>query len=563
MKLRVVPAVLLAAAAGPAAAGGLFLPGSGAISTSRAGAAVASVDDGEALSINPAGLAKTTGWTLTISSSLIQYSMEFTRRGTYDVPAAGDEQGYEGEPYPTVKNRAKPPLGIGSFQPIPVIAIVSDLGGRVPGLHLAAGLYAPNGYPFRDMTNGYPLERFGEDTGIRPPASRYDVLQAESAALFPTIAAAYRILPELDVGVRFSAGNTKAKTTVAVWGTPGNVEESIRHDTLFTADVKDSFVPTFALGATYRPTPFLEFGAVYNSAANLRTQGTARSVKGPGVDTRREVGPIPADFDAGQRPRCRTGETFEVGEFTPACISLQLPQNAHVGARYKFLDSAGRMRGDVEVNAGWENWGKTCDFTSQGIIRDPNCTSPGQFLINLDAGLYVNGQFEQPLQVNFVNLGLRDTYNVRLGGSYVIPLGESMDPSSFPRRVVVRGGIGYDTAAARTGWLRASFDGAARVTSTVGAAYRTSKWELNLGGGFVYEGSPENPGANADGTDCNPTRQMLGCSGLGTDRPLDQRQGPDPTNPLLDPEFQFENPYNQGTFKAHYLLFMLGFTTWF
>jgi len=42
----------LAAAAQPADAGGLLLPGSGAVSTSRAGAAVASTEDGEALSIN-------------------------------------------------------------------------------------------------------------------------------------------------------------------------------------------------------------------------------------------------------------------------------------------------------------------------------------------------------------------------------------------------------------------------------------------------------------------------------------------------------------------------------
>ena len=53
-------------------AGGLFVPGSGAISTARAGAAVASTDDGEALSINPAGIAKTKGLKLTISATLIQ-----------------------------------------------------------------------------------------------------------------------------------------------------------------------------------------------------------------------------------------------------------------------------------------------------------------------------------------------------------------------------------------------------------------------------------------------------------------------------------------------------------
>ena len=60
MKLRELT-ILSSLLAAPAAAhaGGLFLPGSGAISTSRAGAAIASTDDGEALGINPAGLAKT------------------------------------------------------------------------------------------------------------------------------------------------------------------------------------------------------------------------------------------------------------------------------------------------------------------------------------------------------------------------------------------------------------------------------------------------------------------------------------------------------------------------
>ncbi|MEO8702660.1 MAG: outer membrane protein transport protein [Kofleriaceae bacterium] len=566
MKLRALPVVLLClAGSGPVHAGGLFLPGSGATSTARAGAAVASADDGEALSINPAGLAKSSGWlNITISAAIIKYSMEFQRRGTYDTEVqSGDEQSYLGQPYAVVKNKAKPPLGIGSFQPVPVIAVTSDLKGKVPGLHVALGLYAPNSYPFRDMTNDFPLERFAEDTGIAPPASRYDVLSSESAALFPSIAAAYRILPGLDVGARFSAGNAKAKTTVTVWGTPGNVEESIRQDTLFIADVKDSFIPTFGLGATFRPTPNLEFGAVYNSSAAFRTKGTALSIKGPGVDQRREVGPIPADFDAGTRPRCRTGEEFGIGEKTPACISLQLPQNATVAARYKFLDRYGNLKGDLELDVGWENWGKTCDYTREGIRADPNCVSPGQFLVNLDAGLYVNGEFTQPIEVNFVNLGLKDTYSVRLGGSYVIPVNDgSADPAGWPSKIILRGGIAYDTRAARTSFLRASFDGAARVTTTIGAAYRTQKWELNLGGGFVYEGTNTNPGANPDGSDCNPTRSQLGCVD-GGDRPLENRQGPDPTNPLLDPEFQFENPINQGTFKSHYLLFMLGFSRWF
>src|SRR3954470_17274492 len=87
-------------------AGGLFVPGSGAVSTARAGASVASTDDGEALSINPAGLAKAGGVQITISATLIQYFMSFSRRGTYDTVANpdGTPRPYNGDAYATVEN---------------------------------------------------------------------------------------------------------------------------------------------------------------------------------------------------------------------------------------------------------------------------------------------------------------------------------------------------------------------------------------------------------------------------------------------------------------------------
>jgi len=555
-----------------AIAGGLFLPGSGAISTSRAGAAVSSVDDGEALSINPAGLAKTeSGWTVTVSAAIIRYYMEFSRRGTYDTVLESPPDPYTGQPYESIENDPKPPTGIGSFQPIPVIAVVANLDklGWVPGLSVAAGLYAPNGYPFRDMTNGYDFVRDTQTNTEAPPPTRYDVMTAESQALFPSIAAAYRVIPSLDLGLRLTAGRIKSKQVSIVQGTPGNVNESVRHDTQFTGDVADGFVPTFGIGATFRPTPFLEFGAVYNYSATIRAKGTGQSVKGPNVDPDRVIGPIPDAMS-----RCEPGGDFEKQK---ACVTTQLPMNAHVAGRYKFLDATGAMRGDLELQVGWENWGKKCDFTSAALIADPaerdrairalgdDCASPGQILVKLDTGLYnTSGEFAQPVEVNFVNLGLQDTYSVRLGGSFHIPVsGDPLEPKTQGKKIIVRGGIGYDTAAAREGWLRASFDGAARVTTTVGAAFHTKKWEINAGGGFVYEGSNTNPGAAAGGRDCNPTSANTNDCGDGTQRPLDDRQGPDPTSPLLTPDLQFENPFNQGTIKSNYLLFMLGFSTWF
>jgi long-subunit fatty acid transport protein len=309
---------------------------------------------------------------------------------------------------------------------------------------------------------------------------------------------------------------------------------------------------------TFRPTPEIEVGAVYNSSMTLRTKGTGQSIKGVNVNPDRVVGPMPDELT-----RCERGGTFEIQK---ACITTQLPQNAVVGARYKFLDGAENVKGDVELDVNWENWGKTCDFTSAGQAADPDCASPSQILVKLDTAIYNQSMTGTPeaVKVNFVNLGLQDTFSIRLGGSYHIPQGDN--------RITVRGGLAYDTAAARKGWLRASFDGAARLTSAIGGAYRTKKWEVNAGGGFVYEGTNTNPGAGPGGADCNPTgfdngmgqQVSFGCTGDGqTLRPLDQRQGPDPTNPLFEPEFQSESPYNQGTIKSHYVLFMLGFSTWF
>jgi long-subunit fatty acid transport protein len=535
----------------PAIAGGLFVPGTGVVSTSRAGAAVASVDDGEALGINPAGLAKAEGLKITISSTFIRYYMSFTRRGRYD-PITLEDRPYEGERYETIENDPKPPLGIGTYQPLPVIAVTSDLGGRVPGLTIGAGLYTPTGYPFRDMTNGYQFQTDpGADYSTAPPPTRYDVMTQESAMLMPSVAAAYRVLPELDVGARFTAGSLKSKTQVVVWGTPGNVEEDIKKDALFTADVKDSFVPSFGLGATYRVGPSIELGAAWTSPVVIRAKGTAVSLRGPSVDMSRIIGPRP-DNEA----LCDTGGTFEAQK---ACISLQLPMTATVGGRYKILDDAGKLKADLELNVNWENWGKRCDF-SDAKIADSDCTSPGQYRVQIDSGLYIadangNPQYVQPLNTtggaNVVNLGLRDTFSFRLGGSYHHPVADN--------RIIVRGGVAYDTAAAKTGWLRTNFDGAARLTSALGGAFDAGSWQVNAGFGYVHEGSNRNPGANPDGTDCNPTEADFFCAG-GAPRPPADRQGPDPTNPLLTPDTQFENPYNQGTIRSRYLMFMMGFT---
>lgn len=545
MKLRALTflASLLAAPA-VSHAGGLFLPGSGAVSTSRAGAAIASADDGEALSLNPAGLAKSSGTTITLSAALIRYSMEFTRAGTHDALGAAARP-YDGTAYQTVENASKPPFGLGAFQPVPIIAISTDLGGRVPNLRLAAGLYAPNAYPFRDMSDGYEFDPAFADYDAPPPPTRYDVIEQDAAVILPSLAASYRITPTLDVGLRLSWGLAQVKSAVAVWGLPDNYEENVQNDGVIIADASDNFIPAGGIGVTYRPTPQLELGATWSSMIVIQAKGTASSILGPAV----LIAGMPVSINPVEDVIARCGKGGSA-EALKACVSFQLPMTATIGGRYKLLGADGALKGDVELNVGWENWGKRCDYT------DPDCTSPGQYRVVVDAvPHYVATDMPAapPFKDSILEHRLKDTFSLRLGGSYHLPIGGAQGGS----RIILRGGVGYDTRAAEEGWLRVDLDGAARLTTAVGGAYRTRRFEVNLGAGYIHEGENTNAGA------CNPTSAMQGCRGDGTERSLEDRRGPDPINPLVVPTAQAENPVNQGTFRSSYLLFMAGVSTWF
>jgi hypothetical protein len=94
---------------------------------------------------------------------------------------------------------------------------------------------------------------------------------------------------------------------------------------------------------------------------------------------------------------------------------------------------------------------------------------------------------------------------------------------------------------------------------TAGGSYKLPRFQIDAGFGVVLEGT------RSDSRTCNPAvvAPPQGCGPGGAVQPLDQRQGPDPVNPLVVSMSQAENPVNQGTFKSHYLMFMLGASTWF
>ncbi len=531
----------ISALATSATAGGLLLPGAGAKSTARAGAAMVAADDGEAISLNPAGIAKAKGTTITLGFAAINYAMSFHRNGNYDFDDDNTDP-YEGERYPLVENQSKPALGIGSYLPVPAFGIVSDLGGAVPKLHVGFGLYTTNAYPNRDMnnTNGTPFfvpqDNGGFDFpnfGDPPPPTRYDIIKQEAVIIMPAIVAAYEVLPNLDVGARFQAGWAHLKSSVAVWGGLANYDEALRKDGIFTLDAKDNFIYGWGLGANFRATPNLEIGAHYNAQVDITGRGAAVATNGPGVDlSGQPVSVLPVDDAAAL---CQTGGTVLAQR---GCVELALPMSATLGARWKFLDGSGVERGDLELDVEWQNWG---------------AERAGDFRVIVDAKITPQSLPDQgvTLKENIIAHGLRDTYGVRLGGSWRFPQGAN--------QIIARGGIGHETAAAKKNWERADFDGAARTMIAAGASYKMARVQIDAGFGYVHEGT------RTDSRNCNPELMtpFQGCGPGMALQELDDRQGPDPSNPLVVPEQQAENPVNQGTYKSHYVLFMLGASTWF
>ena len=518
-----IGSLALGSLVGTAHAGGLYLPGSGPVSVGRAGAAVVSLSDPSAIGVNPAGIAGTHGTVVYVGASMVGYHMTFQRYGAYE-DVAGRTDPWEGQAYGAVSDDSKPAIGVGPLQAVPTIAVATDLSKLLPGLVVAAGIYAPTAYPSRRMGADYVLET----PGVAPPPTRYDVIEQKAAVVLPSIVVAYRPIEKLDVGLRFSSGFGDIDATTYVWGLT-NFDEWVGRDARFHVKVKDSFIPAFGAGARYRINPNIEVAAAWSGPVDVRASGTGDTQQGSGV----ELGP-------GQRPTiipiddvnaaCAKGGTAAA---LKACVNFTLAQTVTVGGRYVVRDAAGAQVADVEANVAWEDWS---EGSNQEVIVDGFASIDG----TTNAGV--------PLNRTYIRHGLDDTFSLRLGGSYQREMG--------PGLVTVRGGVAYDTTAAREGWERADFDGAARTTGTLGASLTLSKVRIDVGGGIVYEGT------RTQNANCNNNTFNHSCTGA-TLVPPDDRTGPDPIQPVASPNAQQISPINQGAISSGYGLLMLGVSTWF
>ncbi len=511
--------LLLASAA---QAGGAFIPGYGSQAQPRAGAFTAKADDPSAIFHNPAGLAKLKGTMVHIGLNLINFSQEFTRAGSYDqctdtkCPAGVP---WAGQPYETVENKAHGKFSVGNFAVVPLISATSDFGLDLP-LVFAAGIFAPGAAsPDREYAPGYILEG---DPNTPPPPQRYDIIRQELAFLMPSLAAGYRVNEKFDLGARISWGFAELKGEVSTWGVR-NYEEWEGFDATFDIEATDKFIPSVGVGAMYRPHNNVELGFNYRSASNIRAKGIGVAQPGSGVLIE---GLDVLEPKTDEPYACGSGGTI-VGFVT--CVETSLPQVATIAGRWIFRDAKGGERADIELDLQWEDWSAASTITNLVDART----------VTLTGGL----------PPSIIRHGFKDVLSTRLGGSYTIPIGAN--------KLSVRGGLAYDTAAAPNSWTRLDQDGFARTTLATGVAFEIPGWRFELSGGAVIEGT-----RTVDDGGCNPTNADIGCSG-NTEDPPDERDAPDPAQPITDENRQAQSPFNAGIYKQGYIFMGMGLTAWF
>lgn len=394
-------------------AGGLELLPGGTHAVGRGGAVAARPSNPMTVLQNPAGLTELSGDQLMLDFDTAFHDMCFSPYGYYGwgvyLPDArsgsavqdarrsefGDPAGtkYSSRHLDSVCNSAK-------VAPVPNMTFAYHLTDK---LSLGFGLTAPvliagSQYGGKDGT-------IAAGGGARPTPTRYQMINAEFLFGFSGVAAlAYKIIPELSVGVGMQLQSGSGKTNAVMAGTAGT---SPADDIFVTVAAHDYFVPVVTFSVLAKPIPRLTVTGLFAWNDGVRGSGdvtftTSTYHQGGGGD---EFVPLKND------------------PIALKSINVELPWTATVGARYaqplpgaRSGDPLDTEIWDVEIDA-------TYTFLPRGG-RDNRLDVGEQIVLEVARS---NGAPQEPLRVDEEDVGQfavdshqKNSVALRLGGSYNI-----------------------------------------------------------------------------------------------------------------------------------------------
>ena len=394
-RMFLLPVVFLAVAAVPAtvlAAGFEFGP-QGVHAVGRGGAFVVGADDPSAIWWNPARLALMRGTRLMYNHTLSDMNLSFDRapaqkyavdgKGNVIIDAAtglpkafvrADGTDEPPQTYPTSKQlMGWFPLGMS-------LGLTSDFGLKDWGFGI--GLSGPSAYGTVAYAN--QANDGSADDPTLTSATRYSVVNMDALIAYLSVAAAYKYKEWFGIGATFQyVAVPSVKYTLDVVG-PGKVKDQNDPsknlaDLQANVNVSDWVGFTGIVGAWVRPLPSLELAlSARVSPIKVRATGTTDILRPPGI---------------------MGGSQTKLGSVS-AKMSFDYPVDVKVGARYRH------MKGDLEVfdieaDFVWEQWSAMDAFRTN--FGGQSVSMSGSNVVLKDITMIRN---------------LKDTYSVRLGGTY-------------------------------------------------------------------------------------------------------------------------------------------------
>jgi long-chain fatty acid transport protein len=423
-----------------AAAGGFDeLPDQGAQAMGRGATFTAKADDATAIYYNVAGLARQRGTKLLLSANIDFNSLNFQRAGNYVDDPQDPLTPWGGRPYPLVTDANA------SFT-LPMLAASSDFG-VFDRLTFGIGVLGPSA-----TGRTFPLGIKGQ-----PSPARYDHVQSNSAILFPTLGAGYRITEHLDIGLGAMLAVAKLNEMSIAYADSGG--GACKNTEYRPCDVEgrltaDGIGAGASLGVLYRPIESFQFGGQVRSAMKVNANGSTTAKLGGG------------------------GPNAKPGDPVAATTTIEMPWIVRVGGRFIQMDKTEvvkRELWDAELDATFEAWGATASPT----------------VTTADQGLGTG-----PTTITSVQ-NWKNTFSIRGGGAYNLAL----DPEAA-HQIVFRAGAYYDAPTTDEQFTRIATNTLAKLAGTVGVGYKRGSISLNVAYGAVMSFSrtvtngeirPENP----------------------------------------------------------------------
>jgi long-subunit fatty acid transport protein len=392
---------------------------SGAVGLGRGGAFVARGDDPTTIRYNPAGLVKLRNHHLTAAGQVSYVNSLFSRSangGTLTHAPVGNTQ----------------PLRALPSQ----LMFTTDLA-LFERLTLAVGFHVP---PAVMLT--FPEEVKTDDGAVAAP-QRYQAISGKdsSVLVYPSFAAAFRVMEWLDVGASFELMVLDASSgAVTTAGSACQEPEDPACDITMHFRASDPFTFTGSAGILIRPLPGLEFGVAARLPTTCNAKGKAEISLGPGVARLNDALTIPV-----------------VSPLDPTVtLKRSTPWMVRGGVRYGFALGSS-TRGDVEVDVVWENW---------------SAAAKNIFHVHAES-------MGEPMEPQTLDWRFKDTLSARLGGELVFEL-------SSDTHLTARAGFFYETATNEVSHTNLAAISPPRMAPTVGVGLQWGSLALNLAYSHVF-----------------------------------------------------------------------------